>query len=111
LRKRLKQQKSKEQNIKTLNRQAKMRLVKLLTQQAISTQSHFIQFLFSNALTQQPNCSVKDDDDDDGHRTSLISQSSFCLCVASGVENKITPVKLSVFMFLAVDVYRKKGAR
>ena len=73
----------------------------MLTQQSISIQSHYVQYLFRNALTQQPNDSVKDDDDDDDDddRTSLISQSSSCLCAASGVENAITSVKLLFFMF------------
>jgi hypothetical protein len=47
---------------------------------------------------KRPNDSVKDDDDDD--RASLISQSSSCLCAASGVENAITSVKLLFFISL-----------
>ena len=82
----------------------------MLTQQSISIQPHYVQYLFSNALTQQPNDSVKDDDDDDDDRTSLISQSSSCLCAASGVGNAITSVKLLFFMFLTVEANRKKGA-
>ena len=91
LRKRL--NKNQKNNIKKNTQTTSKNEVSLIADSAVHfspIQSHYIQCLFSKALTQQPNDSVKDDDD----RTSLISQSSSRLCATSGVENAITSVKL-----------------